>query len=560
MPKLTRRPPRRHRWMLLLLAAQLVTGPWTPAMAQVRLPALGESASNEFDLSQEKRIGEQIMREIRPDPDYLDDPVLLAQLQQLWQPLVQAARNRGDIGADTAKLFPYEAFLVRDRSVNAFALPGGYVGVHLGLIAMTQTSDELASVLAHELSHVTQRHIARSVSAQSRASALGLAGILLGLLMASRASNADAAQAVIAGGQAAMVQSQLNFSRDMEREADRHGQDLMSVAGYSPAGMVSMFDKLDQNSRLNDSGGFPYLRSHPLTVDRIGEARQRVESGVTLAMPVAPTSLAEPGAAPPAAPSALWHQLLQMRARVLMDPSVQALQRLQSLEQQAQRADLPWARRLVAHAGAALASTQLRDFARAEVSAQALMAMMATPASTPAGAAAQAMDGPTRAVLQQLLAQVALSRGDVASARQALLPLSDDKSRPAIFLRGQLAAAENTPQALRQGDQALQVWLADHPQDAGAWQLLAQLHQRQGHDLRAVRAEAEAQAAIGNLQGAIDRLRAAQQLARKSAANTDFIEASVVDARLRDLQSQRRQLLAEQRPTRGQRRSDDTSD
>jgi hypothetical protein len=133
----------------------------------VRLPALGESAAEDFGVGAERRLGEQIMGEIRRDPDYLDDPVLLEYLQSLWLPLVAAARQRGDVDVDTGNQFAWESFLVRDRSVNAFALPGGYVGVHLGLIAMTATRDELASVLAHELTHVTQRHIARGMANQA---------------------------------------------------------------------------------------------------------------------------------------------------------------------------------------------------------------------------------------------------------------------------------------------------------------------------------------------------------------------------------------------------------
>jgi predicted Zn-dependent protease len=157
----------------LLLAAALATAlPAPPLGAQtggaVRLPALGESASEDFSVGTERRIGEQIMAEIRRDPAYLDDPLLLDYVQSLWAPLVDAARARGNIGADLDTAFAWEAFLVRDRSVNAFALPGGFVGVHLGLMAMTGTRDELASVLAHELSHVTQRHIARSVASASR--------------------------------------------------------------------------------------------------------------------------------------------------------------------------------------------------------------------------------------------------------------------------------------------------------------------------------------------------------------------------------------------------------
>ena len=143
--------------------------------AQVRLPALGESVSEDFSVGTEHKLGEQIMREIRRDPDYLDDPQLLEYLHTIWEPLVEAARDRGEIGADTGALFAWEPFLVRDRTVNAFALPGGYVGVHLGLMAITVSRDELAAVLAHELSHVTQRHIARSIANAQRQSLLGMA-------------------------------------------------------------------------------------------------------------------------------------------------------------------------------------------------------------------------------------------------------------------------------------------------------------------------------------------------------------------------------------------------
>ena len=231
-----------------------------PALAQNQLPALGDSVSEDFGVGAERNLGEQIMRSIRRDPDYIDDPVLVDYLQSLWQPLVRTAREKGDIGEDTTQRFAWEPFLVRDRSVNAFALPGGFVGVHLGLIAMTSSSDELASVLAHELSHVTQRHIARGMSNSRRQSLLSAAAMILGVLAASRASSADAANAVIVGGQAASIQGQLNFSRDMEREADRMGYGLLTGAGFAPSGMAAMFEKLDQASRLNDSGGFPYLR------------------------------------------------------------------------------------------------------------------------------------------------------------------------------------------------------------------------------------------------------------------------------------------------------------
>ena len=344
-----------------------------PVHAQNQLPALGDSVSEDFGVGTERKLGDQIMREIRRDPDYSDDPLLLDYLQTLWQPLVATARARGEIGADISQRFAWEPFLVRDRSVNAFALPGGYIGVHPGLIAMTTSSDELASVLAHELSHVTQRHIARGITNSRRQSLLSAAAMIVGVLAASRSRSADAANAVIAGGQAAGIQGMLNFSRDMEREADRIGFGLLTGAGFAPAGMAAMFEKLDQASRLNDSGGFPYLRSHPLTTERIGEARSRLG-----------TEQARPAPGPNGA--GFEHVLAQARSRVLMDTRVDALRRWQALD--APRNDLPAAQRLADVYSSALASLLLRDSARAD-GAIARAQSMLTDAARPEARAAR---------------------------------------------------------------------------------------------------------------------------------------------------------------------------
>jgi predicted Zn-dependent protease len=489
------------------------------------LPALGDSVSGEFSVDAERRLGEQIMREIRRDPAYLDDPLLLDYLQSLWQPLVGAARRRGEIGADTAGAFAWEVFLVLDRSVNAFALPGGHVGVHLGLIAMTVSRDELAAVLAHELSHVTQRHIARSISSSSRQSMVGMAAMILGVLAAGRTGNAAMAQAAVVGGQAAMVQGQLNYSRDMEREADRVGYGVHSDAGYASAGVAGMFEKLEHANRLNDSNNYPYLRSHPLTTERIGEARARVQAD-----PHAARNMPADGA--------FEHTLAQARARVLMDTSVQALRRAQA-QQGAPGASA--AERLGLLYGQALASTLLREFESADTAlaaADALLQREAPPA---------ARGGDAASWLQLLRVQSLLARGDARAAQQRMQALPDSAtSRPLLLWRAQadLAAARAGAAAepLRRSTEALQTWVSEHRDDAGAWQQLAQCADQLGLKLRAVRAEAESRAALGDIPGAVDRLRAGQQLARSGAAPADFIEASIIDARLREMEARRREL------------------
>ncbi len=541
------------------------------AQTPVRLPSLGESASEDLSVGAERRLGEQIMREARRDPDLLDDPVLQEYLLPIFNPLVDAARRLGHIDAEIDRAFAWEAFLVRDRSVNAFALPGGYVGMHLGLIAITTSSDQLASVLAHEITHVTQRHIARSIAPQKQASIVAIAALILGLIAASRSNNPDVANAAIYGGQGAAIQSQLNYSRDAEREADRIGFSLLAEAGYSSTGMASMFEKLDQASRLNDSGGFPYLRSHPLTTDRISEARSR--------------TLFKPGAA--AVPT-LQHALMQMRARVLMADGVQALQRISGSSASVVHAD-----RVAALYGGALAASLQNDHAKAEAQAtQALQlalaqagkdAAKATNPDASTGAAKLGLkDVAAERSLRLLLAQVRLARGDAAGSLQALddLPaLSTAASsanaaansnpstavgaatiatginigdRPPMLLRAQALLALRrsnpaTPTApLRASTEALQTWLAEQPQDAAAWELAAATSDALGLKLRALRAGAEARYVVGDLPGAIDRLRSAQALSR-TAAGQDFIEASVIDTRLRQIVALRRQLQLEAR-------------
>ncbi len=532
VPALLHAPtPATKRWRQRLTAslcsiALLLPATLPPAYAQVRLPALGDPAGEDFDLGTEQKVGQQIMREIRADPDYLDDPVLLEYVQSLWQPLLAQARIRGNLTPDIDQRFPWEPFLIRDKVVNAFALPGGYIGVYLGLIAITTTRDELASVLAHEMSHITQRHIARNIASSRHQSLIGLAALLLGVLAASKGAGPDATQAAVIGGQAVAAQGSLNFSRDMEREADRVGFAVMTGAGFSPGGMAAMFERLEQSSRLNDSGGFPYLRTHPLNAERIGEARGRM------------------GTTPPSPPiSVLEHTLAQARARVMMDPRVDALRRWQALD--TDRISTTVADKLAHAYESALASTMLRDFARADASLATALALVRSAEQT------ATVPGTARAerAVALLVVQSMLARGDVVNAMTALRPYLNEGSRPVLMLATQAAlvaapAAAPNDAALKLRASDLQTWVVEHPNDALAWAMLTQVWARLGQALRAVRADAESHVAVGDLAGALDRLRGAQ---RPAAGSSDFIDASIIDSRLRTIEAQRRQQLADER-------------
>ncbi len=497
-----------------------------PAWAQrSALPSLGEGES--ISLSAERQLGDRIARELYRDPDYLEDPVLDEYIQRLWTPLLQAAAARGELSPELRERFAWRLLLGRDRSVNAFALPGGYLGVHLGLIAVVSSDDELASVLAHELSHVTQRHIARSMDSQSKMTPLILGSMILGALAASKSSSGQAGQALIVGGQAAAIQSQLSYTRDMEREADRVGFGVLSEAGYDPRGFVGMFGKLQQAAGVNDSGAFPYLRSHPLTTERIADMQGRL-----------PLSLPSKGTAA----HEFEQALLAARARVLSQNSVDALRAWVAGAQDmgSQLSPRERAGRLYA---ASLAHMLLRDWPGANSTLQSL--------------ALAVQLRPEAARLVRLLQAEALAmQNDFAQVVRLLGPsLPGHLPRPELMALAQALTQTRTPgptptAAAAAADvmRQLREHIAASPADAQAWQVLAGLLRAQGQAVAALRAESEAQWLKMDVPGAIDRLRAAQDLIRSDRSPAaDHIEASIVDARLRQFQTQLREMQQEQR-------------
>ena len=484
----------------VLLASFVLAQP--PAWAQ--LPSLGDPG--DMNVGAERKLGETIARELYRDPDYIDDPLLAEYVQGIWQPLLAAARKRGELTPELDERFAWEVLLGKDRTINAFALPGGWLGLHLGLISVTASRDEVASVLAHELSHVTQRHISRIMTQQSRQGPLVIAAMVLGALAASKSP--DAANAMIMGGQAVAAQSQLNFSRDMEREADRIGLGVMTQAGFDPQGFVTMFDKLQQAARLNDNGSFPYLRSHPMTTERIAEMQSRQSLGRT----------------PAAAMPTFEHAIMVARARVFSYPGVDGLRGFVADAQSAELTRAPAARQAGVFYGAALASSRLRD-------ADAAAAWLAKLAGV-------SRDDPKAVRLAKLLAaEITLDAGNAARAA-GLVEISGD-GRPELLLGSQARLRSGRGDAAAQ---RLQTWVALHPRDAAAWQMLASAYAAHGQTLRSIRAEAEAQVAHLDYAAAVDRFKAAQNMVRGSGGGSDHFEASIIDTRSRQVQS----LLREQ--------------
>jgi predicted Zn-dependent protease len=486
-----------------------------------RLPNLGDGA--EIPLGVERRLGESIAREIYRDPDYIDDAVLADYVQSLWQVLLASARQRGELTPELDQQFAWDVSLIRDRSINAFALPGGYLGVHLGLISAVSSPDELASVLAHELSHVTQRHIARMMSQQGRQGPMVIGAMILGMLAASRTANASsmsAANAVMVGGQAAAMQSQLNFSRDMEREADRVGYGVMTDAGYEPQGFVTMFEKLQQAARLNDNGAFPYLRSHPMTTERIADAQARQQ----LLPPKKQLPL-----------SAL-HAMMAARAQVLANPGVDVLRSLSAQADTAAIRQAPLARLAGVLYGAVMADMKQRDYIKAQQRMSQLQALK--------------LDASAQRVVRLLQAEMHLNAGASALAVDVLAPYKNtamtNKDRATLLVLARSRVATEKPEQAKLAAQEMSQWLTQQPRDATAWLLLSAAYEREGDGLRAIRAQAEARVMELDYAAAVDRFKAAQDLARQLARDNKLdraghIEAAIVDARLRELEALRRE-------------------
>lgn len=229
------------------------------------LPDMGSSSDAILSTGAESRLGKAFMRSVRESLPVLDDPLLTSYIESLGRALLAADR-------DATGSFTF--FVIDEPVVNAFAGPGGYIGVYAGLILAAETESELAAVMAHEIAHVTQRHLMRGVEDQSKlaipATALLIAAAILGAQVSS-----DAGMAAVAGIQAATIQRQINFTRDNEKEADHLGITTLAQAGYDPYAMAGFFERLAKSSRLYENNAPEFLRTHPVNANRVADALGR---------------------------------------------------------------------------------------------------------------------------------------------------------------------------------------------------------------------------------------------------------------------------------------------
>ena len=444
------------------------------------LPDLGEVSRQYFSDQEEQALGRAIMRDVYADPRYLDDPEIESYLNQLGYKLVSVStRNQRE----------FTFFVVNDPSINAFAMPGGNIGVHTGLLLAAQSESELAGVVAHEIAHVTQDHIARMVASQSQSYWPTMAALALALL-ASR-SSPNVAGAAIATTQAYSIQNQLNYSRDYEREADRLGYDMLNRSGYDVRGMSGFFSRLQRANRFYDTSAPAYLRTHPLTTDRIADMESRSET--------APYQQVE---------DSLDFQLVRAGLRAQEDSAQDAVLAARKILNEKR-----YNSETAARYGLVTALIRARQFRDAETEAQKL----------PSGKTGSPM-------IQHLVARTALAAGNQALALQRYQ--TGSRTYPGYrplqygYISALLAAGRNNDaQAQVEGQLAL------YPLDRRLWRLAAQTHSQLGHRLLGHRAQAEAAALSGNLVAAIEQITLGIK-----AGDGSFHEMSAAEARRREWQ------------------------
>jgi len=529
------------------------------SMNALQLPDLGDGSGGALTPQAERRLGERLMRDLRRDPDYLDDWLIRDYLNSVAARLSAAAATQYIGGY----LPDFDLFPVRDPQINAFSMPGGFIGVNTGLIATSQTESELASVIGHEMGHVLQRHIARMMGSSERSGYAALAAMLFGVLAGVVAHSGDLGMGIAMGGQAFALDNQLRFSRSAEHEADRVGFQMLSAAGYDPYAMVSFFARLDRTA-MGDNGVPPYLRTHPLTGERMADMEDRARR--------------VPYRQPRQEPE---YGFVRARARVLQANSTSEYRdvatRLRSEieDQTALNVAANWY-------GIALAQTLQRDYDAANASlAEARKVFDAEPAQEDRPASAE-KTAPMVAHASNPLPST--SSIDVASpASAALASLNAAKTPATVVNLGTIAAkrpqdrsspsldvlaadiarlAGHDNEAIHLADIAQERWPASHaaiethlqallsarrfteaqalarretrddPNQPDWWRYLAQASAGANDAMQQHRAMAEKLALDGAWPSAIRQLQAARDL-----KNAGFYDLSTISARLRDFET-----------------------
>ena len=452
-----------------------------PAAIGQNLPDLGDVSQSEMTALQERRLGESIMLEVRSDPSYSEDTEITDYLNSMGNKLVGAS-------SDSRQEFNF--FLMMDSQVNAFALPGGFVGINSGLMLTAQSESELAGVMSHEIGHVVQRHFARMLSAQKDTQLMALAGLAIAIL-ASRSSS-QVSQAAMIGSQAGSIQSSLNFTRANEQEADRVGFQILEKAGFDPAAMALFFERMLNATRFYQTTAPAYLRSHPLTTTRISDMQNRMQNLQYKQVP-----------------DSLEFQLMRAKLRAAQDTPAESVKFFEeSLKERKYLSEV------ASRFGLVEALARTRDYVRASRELQTLRAAL-----------------PPHPAIESLSARLLAATGDIAGSlrayREALRNFPG--YRALIYNYAESLLRINQPQeALKLIDSRLSNAVADYK----LYQLQARAYSALNKGMQQHRALAEANYRMGNIRAAIEQLLLAQR-----AGDGDFYLQSSVDARLRELRA-----------------------
>ena len=496
-------PFARHRFAQALclcaalhgpVSAQAVFGsapPPPPQTTRPVLPDLGDSASDDLSPLGERKLGDEIMRQAHEAGDIMEDPEATEYLNQFGANLV-AHVGRGDTSQD------FQFFFVNDVNVNAFALPGGYIGINSGLIVATQAEAELASVMAHEMGHVIQRHIARAIAREKQTNLIALAATLLGMVAAIKGRTADAGQAAMAAGQGYAIQDQLNFGRDAEREADRVGFQILQDANFDVNAMATFFGRLQQVTRIYETAVPPFLLTHPLTTERIADIQNRVREAPYRQRP-----------------DSLDFQMIRARMRVLQDTTGQGLRdtRTAFLDQLKTKS---YGNEAAVHYGLAVTYLKQNDAKAAQRELDEVQKRVSTP----------------DAIVANLAIDVKQASGDAPAAVELA------RAARVRFPQSRMIA-QNYADALQQAgrhDEAI-AYLRDqlrlYKSEPVLYELLAKSYAAKGDAMVSHRLLGEGYLLRGSIRAALQQM----QIARTSApANADFYEVSQIDARVRELQ------------------------
>lgn len=497
------------------LAAALALG-LSSALAQGKieapLPDLGDTSRVDLSPIMERRVGEEVMNDIRRNRDYLDDDILLGYLNDFGNTLLTARPDaRGEAGYD------FFFFAVRDPMLNAFALPGGFIAVHSALILAAQSESELASVLGHEIGHVAQRHIARMLGQQKQDALIPLAAMILAVL-AARASP-DVSMALVQGGQGLAISRQLSFGRDAEREADRVGFQIMSAAGFDTSGMVAFFGRLQTASRNYSDLTPAYLRSHPMTGERIADIQARIRE--------APYRQRL---------DSLDFHLVRARTRVLQDESAAGLAET-ALAFETQMAQQNRQQQVSAQYGMAFLSLRRGDLQGAQRWLDTARATV-TKKEEATFSAARPNDSTGAAIFASLSLEIKLANGQTPALKLAAIKEAQQAHVQFPLNRGiarQVAEAMAANGQLDEAVRYLRDQVALYRGEHKLYDLLAKTYSEQGKMALQHLALAESYALTGSVMGALDQLA----IARKST-DASFYDMAMIDARERDLQARHR--------------------